>query len=172
MLRPDHVVLLKAMGNGVPISGLVGRGDLMEAFGRDVRYFNTFGGNPVSIAAATAVLDELESRGLLPNAEAVGDELAARLREATADDDGVAGVRQAGLFLAVELVTDRGTSTPDAARAAAVVDRMRDLRVLISASGTYDNVLKIRPPLAFTGTHVPRLLEAFTTALEGSRAPA
>jgi 4-aminobutyrate aminotransferase-like enzyme len=141
----------------------------MEAFGRDVRYFNTFGGNPVSIAAADAVLDELVGRNLLVNARLVGDDLAAGLQEIAADDDGVAQVRHAGLFLAVELVQDRDVNAPDPGRAAAMVDRMRERRVLISASGTHDNVLKIRPPLAFTSEHAPRLLEAFADALRTSR---
>ena len=58
----------KPMGNGIPIGAVVGRAEVMARFGRDIRYFNTFGGNPVSIAAATAVLDVIESEQLLDNA--------------------------------------------------------------------------------------------------------
>ena len=60
---PDLVALGKPMGNGIPIGAVVGREDVMTAFGRDIRYFNTFGGNPVSIAAATAVLDVIDEEG-------------------------------------------------------------------------------------------------------------
>lgn len=167
-LRPDLVVLGKPMGNGIPISALVGRADLIQAFGRDMRYFNTFGGNPVSIAAATGVLDELMGRRLLDNARELGAQAADRLREITAHDPRVVDVRQAGLFLAVELVTDPDTLVPDAARASSIVNHMRERRVLISASGTHDNVLKIRPPLAFTADHLPRLLEAVDESIRAT----
>jgi 4-aminobutyrate aminotransferase-like enzyme len=165
-LEPDLVVLGKPMGNGLPISAVAGRGELLEAFGRDMRYFNTFGGTPVSIAAAGAVLDELVDRDLLAAAGRIGTVLAAELRGLAAADDGVAAIRQAGLFLAVELVRD---GEPDAPRAAAVVDRMRERRVLISASGTHGHVLKIRPPLVFGDEHVPRLLDAVAEALPATR---
>lgn len=162
-LAPDLVVLGKPMGNGLPISAVVGREPVFSQFGADVRYFNTFGGNPVSIAAAAAVLDELESRELLAASAAVGAQLADAMRGMAEQDAGVAQVRQAGLFIAVEFVGEDGT--PDAARAASVVNRMREERVLISASGRFGNVLKIRPPLVFGPEHAPRLLDALAAAL-------
>ncbi|RYE42472.1 MAG: aspartate aminotransferase family protein [Hyphomicrobiales bacterium] len=161
---PDLAVLGKPMGNGIPISAVVGRSDLFEVFGRRVRYFNTFGGNAVSIAAAAAVLDELEERQLLPHAERVGDLLLESMRELTRNDAGVAEVRGAGLFLAVEFVTPDGE--PDASRAGRVVNAMRDRRILISASGTYDNVLKVRPPLVFPESAIPRFLDGLSGSLD------
>jgi 4-aminobutyrate aminotransferase-like enzyme len=163
---PDLAVLGKPMGNGIPISAVVGRPDLFDVFGRQVRYFNTFGGNPVSIAAASAVLDELADRELLRHSAELGAELLAQVRDLTRDDDGVAEVRGAGLFLAVELVRPDGT--PDPARASRVVNALRDRRVLISASGVHDNVLKIRPPLVFPRAAAPRLLEALGQGLAAS----
>ncbi|WP_241156302.1 aspartate aminotransferase family protein [Leucobacter chromiireducens] len=163
-VRPDLVVLGKPMGNGIPIAGVIGRSDVFDAFGRDVRYFNTFGGNPVSIAAATAVLDEIEDRGLIAGAAGVG---ALLLREFTALADratGVAAVRGLGLFLALELA-DPATGAADAARATAVVNHMREQGVLISASGVAANVLKVRPPLVFAESDAPRLLDALDAAL-------
>jgi 4-aminobutyrate aminotransferase-like enzyme len=162
-IAPDLVVLGKPMGNGLPISAVVGTPELFGPFGRDVRYFNTFGGSPVCIAAAGAVLDELGGRDLLARAVNVGQYLRDELAAIAADDEGVAQVRGAGLFLAVELVRD-GT-IPDPERAARLVNAMRERRVLISASGTYDNVLKIRPPLVFGREHATRLLEAFAASL-------
>lgn len=165
---PDLAVLGKPMGNGIPVAALVGRADLFETFGQQVRYFNTFGGNPVSIAAANAVLDEIEDRHLLEHSDRLGAELLAAVRGLTASDPGVAQTRGAGLFLAVELVAEG--DEPDPARAARVVNAMRERRVLISASGTYDNVLKIRPPLVFPRTALPRLLDALTESLAESLA--
>jgi 4-aminobutyrate aminotransferase-like enzyme len=167
---PDLAVIGKPMGNGIPIAALVARSDLLDAFGAKVRYFNTYGGNAVSIAAATAVLDEIEERGLLGHSAALGAELLTAITDLTREDAGVAQVRGAGLFLAVELVTTGGE--PDAARAARVVNAMRERRVLISASGTYDNVLKIRPPLVFPPSQAPRLLDALGESLAETAAPA
>jgi 4-aminobutyrate aminotransferase-like enzyme len=160
---PELAVLGKPMGNGMPISAVVGRADLFETFGRRVRYFNTFGGNPVSVAAASAVLDELQDRQLLQHSETLGGELLSAVRDLTRDDAGVAEVRGAGLFLGVEFVAPDGT--PDPERATRVVNAMRDRRILISASGTHDNVLKIRPPLVFPRSAAPRLLEGLAESL-------
>ena len=81
-LVPDLAVMGKPMGNGVPIGAVVGREEVMAKFGRDIRYFNTFGGNPVSIAAATAVLDVIESEQLLDNVNRDGSGSAGGSRRA------------------------------------------------------------------------------------------
>ena len=129
-IEPDLVVLGKPMGNGIPISAVVGRSDLLDAFGKEVRYFNTFGGNPVSVAAADAVLDQIIDRGLLLNATRVGADIARDLHPLVAKDPGVAAVRQTGLFIAIEFVEGAMSQRPDAARAAAMVNGMRERRVL------------------------------------------
>lgn len=154
-LEPDLAVLGKPMGNGIPIGAVVGRDAVMSNFGRDIRYFNTFGGNPVSIAAATAVLDVIDDEGLLDNVQRSGLRLLAGLREIAARDSRVCDVRGQGLFTAVEFVDG---DAPDAVTASRVVNELRDRRILISASGPHENVLKIRPPLAFTTDHADHLL--------------
>ncbi|MBM7805059.1 4-aminobutyrate aminotransferase-like enzyme [Geodermatophilus bullaregiensis] len=164
-VAPDLVVLGKPMGNGLPISAVVGRPALFDRFGRDVRYFNTFGGNPVCTAAAAAVLDEIEDRALVPHAAEVGRHLLDELRRLTADDERVGEVRGAGLFAAVELVRDRAGRTPDAGAAAFLVNELRRRRVLISASGRDGNVLKVRPPLVFGHRDAERFLTEFDGAL-------
>ena len=169
---PDMVVLGKPMGNGLPIAALVSRPDLLDTFGRKVRYFNTFGGNPVSIAAATAVLDEIETRQLIRHAGTLGRDLLDAIGAVVSNDEGVAAIRGAGLFLAVEFVTgagSAGSADPDPDRAARVVNAMREQRILISASGTYDNVLKIRPPLIFPASAVPRLVDGLAASLAHTR---
>ncbi|MBC9937123.1 aspartate aminotransferase family protein [Leucobacter sp. cx-87] len=163
---PDLVVLGKPMGNGVPISAVVGSRALFDAFGQSTRYFNTFAGNPVSIAAATAVLDEIEDRALLVHSATTGARLLAGITEisdAQAQRSGrrtVAENRGAGLFLSVEYVLPGGDE-PDASTALAVVGALRERRILVSASGTYENVLKIRPPLVFSDADVARFLDGF-----------
>ncbi len=164
-VSPDLVVLGKPMGNGLPISAVIGRRELFDAFGRDVRYFNTFGGNPVSIAAATAVLDEIQERGLLDASERVGRQLLQGIADLTVHDERIGQVRGSGLFLAVEVVLDREGLEPDPRTAAAFVNALRRRRILISASGSQANVLKVRPPLVFTSAHVDRFLEELAAVL-------
>lgn len=158
---PDLVVLGKPMGNGMPISAVVGRRDLFDEFGRDVRYFNTFAGNGACVAAASVVLDELEDRGLLEHARTVGARLADGLRDLGRDNELVADVRGRGLVLAVEI----GDGEPRADKARAIVTSLRDRRILVSASGPDENVVKIRPPLVFDDADADRFLEGFAGAL-------
>lgn len=165
-LQPDLVVLGKPMGNGIPIAAMVGCERVMVKFGRDMRYFNTFGGNPVSIAAATAVLDVIEEDRLIDNARDSGAYLTAGLRELAQRHRALGQVRGSGLFVAVEIVDDAERKTPDAVAAAAIVNDLRQRRVLISASGRGHNVLKIRPPLPFTSAHADVLLTALDATLE------
>ena len=163
-LVPDLVALGKPMGNGVPIGAVVGREDVMARFGRDIRYFNTFGGNPVSIAAATAVLDVIESEHLLDSVQRSGQRLLDGLGEIADRHPGIGGVRGTGLFTALEFIDADGDS-PDAATASHVVNELRDRRILISASGPHENVLKIRPPLPFTTDDADRLLSELDDVL-------
>jgi 4-aminobutyrate aminotransferase-like enzyme len=170
-LAPDLVVLGKPMGNGLPIAAVVGTDRAMTRFGRDIRYFNTFGGNPVSIAAATAVLDVIEADDLIGNAERTGALLLDGLRRMALRHGIIGDVRGSGLFVAVEFVTEPGGSTPDPATASGVVNELRERGILISASGRSENVLKIRPPLPFGADHAEHLLTALDdvlTSIEGA----
>jgi 4-aminobutyrate aminotransferase-like enzyme len=157
---PDMVTIGKPMGNGMPIAGLVLREGLGDKFGADMRYFNTFGGNAVSIAAAQAVLNIIREEGLMEQARRVGDRLRAGLGTILASSPHVAEIRGAGQFTGVDLVTDRGTLQPDVDLAARVVNDLSERKVLISATGV-GNVLKIRPPLAFNDDDADRFLETF-----------
>jgi 4-aminobutyrate aminotransferase-like enzyme len=158
---PDIVTLGKPMGNGLPLSGVVFRPEVCEEFGRSVRYFNTFAGSSVPVAAGAAVLDVFEEEQVPQRVVENGKALRAGLEELTRESPYVAQVRGSGLYLGVEIVTDRARLTPDRARAEDVINDMRDRRVLISGSGPAANVLKIRPPLAFDSADVTRFLETF-----------
>ncbi len=163
---PDFVTLGKAMGNGYPVAAVVTRRDIAEALVGNTVLFSTFGGNPVSAAAGLAVLDVIDDERVLERVRRAGRELRAGIAEVVAAKPGVGDVRSVGLALGVELVTDNETCAPDGPRAQAVRDRMRHLGVLVGTAGRHGNVLKVRPPLAFTVAHVPILVEALTTALE------
>lgn len=159
---PDLVTLGKPMGNGIPVSAVAARSDVLADF--DLPYFNTFGGNPVSIAAARAVLDVLLTQDLQANAARVGTRLRRELTALTADDPRIGDVRGAGLYVGVDVVTDPASKAPDVAGALDLVEALRERRVLTSVCGP-GNVLKLRPPLVFDDADVDRLLDAFDDTL-------
>ena len=158
---PDIVTMGKPMGNGLPISGVVFRPEVSDEFGQNVRYFNTFAGSSIPVAAGAAVLDVFEQENVQQRVHENGNALRAGLEEITQASPYVAEVRGSGLYVGVELVKDRETREPDRARAEDVINDLRDRRVLISGAGNGANVLKIRPPLAFTSADVTRFLETF-----------
>ncbi|MDA9368125.1 aminotransferase class III-fold pyridoxal phosphate-dependent enzyme [Flavobacteriaceae bacterium] len=162
-VQPDIITLGKPMGNGHPIAGVVASPDLVNRFREDVMYFNTFGGNPVSCAVAQAVLDVIHDEALVENAESVGNYLRAGLRELQQRWEVIGDVRGPGLFVAVELVSDRNAKQPASELAARVINKMKQKRVLISKIGPFDNVLKIRPPIIFSKDNVDHLLGTLDT---------
>ena len=163
---PDLVVLGKPMGNGLPIGGVVARPEVLEEFASTARYFNTFGGNPVCCAAALAVLEVIESESLIKNAQTVGAYLESGLRELAQTEHRIGEVRGAGLFIGVDLVKSRKTREPDHSTGLAIVNRLRDKQVLISASGPLGHVLKIRPPLPFSHRDADEFLQKLTEVFQ------
>ena len=166
---PDFVTLGKPMGNGHPVAAVITRSDIASALVGHTTLFSTFGGNPVSAAAALAVLDVIEDERVLDRVQRTGRALRAALNELEGGDPAIGDVRGVGLALGVEFVSDLASREPDGPRAQAVRDRMRKLGVLVGITGPDRNVLKIRPPLALTEEHVPTLAEAFATAVSDTR---
>jgi 4-aminobutyrate aminotransferase-like enzyme len=166
-IAPDLVTMGKPMGNGHPLAGLCARQDLLDAFGRETRYFNTFGGNTVSAAVGMAVLDVLEGERLLENAHAQGAYFSQCLQTLARRHAWIGEVRQFGLFLGVALVHDGDPARPAAAATTRVVNGMKDRGVLISACSRSANVLKIRPPLVLERAQVDVFIEALDDCLRG-----
>ena len=157
-IAPDIVTMGKPMGNGYPVAAVALSPSVVQNFGRDNRYFNTFGGNSVAMAAAQAVLDVIRDEKLQHNSLVVGNMLRDGFVELAKRFEQIGDIRGSGLYVGVELVQDRMTKEPDAAAAAAVVNGLRARRVLISATGAAANTLKIRPPLVFSESNADRLL--------------
>jgi len=162
---PDIVTMGKPLGAGHPLAGLAVRPEVLAAFGRECRYFNTFGGNPVAMAAGSAVLDVIEREALMANAQRVGRYLRERLVDLAAQHPLIGDVRGAGLFVGVELVTDRGTKAPATAPTARIVNAMRERGVLLSSTGPQANTLKIRPPLVFSEANAELLVDTLDEVL-------
>ncbi|HET8970098.1 MAG TPA: aminotransferase class III-fold pyridoxal phosphate-dependent enzyme [Candidatus Nanopelagicales bacterium] len=158
---PDIVTMGKPMGNGMPIAATVLRPEISDDLGRQVRYFSTFGGNPVCVAAAQTVLDVITADDLPQHSADVGRYLLRALRELALP--AIGEVRGAGLFLGVELVRPDGS--PDAATARAAVNELRRRRVLTGTTGPSDNVLKLRPPLPFSTADADRLVTELVATL-------
>ena len=171
-IMPDFVTLGKPMGNGQPVGAVITRRELVERFARDTVFFSTFAGNQVSMAAAHAVLDVLADERVLPRTRAAGEALRDAVRAATDADGRVGDIRGVGLANAIEIVSDRESKRPDPAAAAAVKDALRRRNVLVGTTGRAGNVLKVRPPLAFTASLVPVFVRALTESLLDSRVSA
>jgi 4-aminobutyrate aminotransferase-like enzyme len=165
LLVPDLVTMGKPMGNGHPVSGVVLKRELVEDFGRHGHYFNTFGGNPVSCAAASAVLDVIERDDLQQNALSVGTRIVDGLRRLAQRYPCIGDVRGTGLFIAVELVADRATRSPHPVLAKGLVNDLRHRGVLTGSIGPDNNVLKLRPPLVLGIDEADFLLNSLEESL-------
>ena len=164
-VAPDIVTMGKPIANGHPMGAVVTTREIADSFANGMEYFNTFGGNPVSCAAALAVLDVIRDEGLQENARATGEYLLAGLRDLASRHPLIGDVRGRGLFLGIELVRDRATREPAAVEASDLVDRMKDLGVLLSTDGPLHNVIKIKPPLVFSRPDADLLLARLEMAL-------
>lgn len=164
-VTPDIVTMAKPMGNGMPVAAMAANDHVLRPFAVRVPYFNTYGGNPVAMAAAGAVLDIIENERLLANAAGVGARLRTELSRITRDDPRIGDVRGAGLYIGVEVVSDRDAKTPDRAGARRLVNALRERHVLISVCGHDGNVLKVRPPLVFSMSDVDWFCTEFEAAL-------
>lgn len=162
-LVPDLVTLGKPMGNGHPLAGLTVRPQILERFGRNASYFNTFGGNPVSAAVGLAVLQVIEDEGLQENARRVGAQLKEGLEGLAREHACLGQVRGAGLFIGVDVVDGQGIADGPTARR--ITNLLRDEGMLIGVSGAQNNALKIRPQLCFSAENVEQFLAALQRVL-------
>jgi 4-aminobutyrate aminotransferase/(S)-3-amino-2-methylpropionate transaminase len=144
---PDLVTSAKSLGGWLPISAVTGRSELMDAV-HVGGLGGTYGGNPVAAAAALAVLDTIERDHLLERSRTVGDRLMTKLRDLQGKHEVIGEVRGRGMMTAIELVSDRDTKEPlDGAIGTAIVTRCLEEGVVILKAGTYDNVIRLLPPI-------------------------
>ncbi|HTM64373.1 MAG TPA: aminotransferase class III-fold pyridoxal phosphate-dependent enzyme [Gammaproteobacteria bacterium] len=147
---PDIVTMGKPLGNGHPIGAVVTTRAIAESFCNGMEYFNTFGGNPVSCAAGIAVLDVIADENLQQHALASGNHLMNCLNQLKARYQVIGDVRGSGLFVGIELVTERDSMNPAANLARHIVNEMQKSGILLSVDGPLHNVIKIKPPLLFS----------------------
>jgi 4-aminobutyrate aminotransferase-like enzyme len=167
---PDIVTLGKPMGGGHPVAAVVTTPEIAAAFGERIDYFNTFGGNPVSAAAALAVLDVIDDEGLHENARKVGQHLELGLAALAQEHEIIGNVQGSGLFWGIDLVSDRESRKPiEPADAQHLVSAIRREGVLMGLTGEHGNVLKLRPPLPFSRDNADHALEVVDRCLRAMR---
>ena len=163
-IEPDLVALAKSLAGGFPLSAVVGKAEIMDAplaggLG------GTYGGNPLSCAAALAVLDVFESERLVERAATLGVQLQEGLRRLQDRVPAIGDVRGLGCMAAIDLVTDRAAKTPDADLAQRVIDGARERGLLLLKCGPHKNVVRLLPPLTATSEEIARGLEILDAAI-------
>lgn len=163
---PDIVILGKPIANGHPMGAVVCTDAISDSFGQGVEFFSSFGGNPVSCAIASAVLDVIEEEGLQKNAKEVGDYYKALLIDLQSTYDCIGDVRGSGLFLGVEIVKNNSKEA-DTELAHYIKNELRNRHILISTDGPYDSVIKSKPALCFTKDNAKTVVNNIDEIIQG-----
>ncbi len=162
---PDIVTMGKPIGNGHPIGVVITTPEIAESFNTGMEFFSTTGGNTVSCAVGMAVLDVIENQELQQHALDVGNYLLSRLRVLKDRYKIIGDVRGIGLYIGVELVRDQQSLEPAVEETKYIVERLKDMSILVSLDGPLNNVLKIKPPLVFTSENADALVIALDRVL-------
>ncbi len=160
---PDIVTTAKGLAGGMPLAGVTGRAELMNAV-HEGGLGGTYGGNPVAAAAALATIETMRSRDLAGRARALGATIRARFDELAGECAAIGDVRGRGAMMALEFVRP-GTTTPDAAAAKAVVAACQKEGVVTLSCGTWGNVIRLLPPLVITDAQLADGLDVLASAI-------
>jgi 4-aminobutyrate aminotransferase/4-aminobutyrate aminotransferase/(S)-3-amino-2-methylpropionate transaminase len=143
---PDLITVAKGIGGGLPLSGVIGKAAIMDT-AHTGGLGGTYGGNPLSIAAAHAVLDVIEAEGLCARAARIGAQVRAHLEALAQEVRSIGEVRGLGAMVAFELVKDPKTREPDAALTAAILASAERRGLILLSCGTAANVVRLLTPL-------------------------
>jgi len=165
-VAPDLVTVAKSLAGGFPLSGVIGRADLMDALDPG-GLGGTYGGNPVACAAALAVLDVIAEEKLLARADAVGARLKARLEALAERNDllPIAAIRGPGAMIAFDIVKYRGSTEPDADATRRVTEQALAHGLVLLSCGTNANVIRILVPLTASDAIIDEGLAKLEQAL-------
>jgi 4-aminobutyrate aminotransferase/(S)-3-amino-2-methylpropionate transaminase len=164
-VEPDLITIAKSIAAGLPLSGVLGKAEIMDAPG-DSAVGGTYVGNPVAQAAALAVLDVFEEEGLNDRAAAIGETIRSRMQAWQERWDAIGDVRGLGAMLAIELVHDRETKNPAPDVASAVVEAAAERGLLLLKSGIYSNCIRVLVPLVISDAELDEALGVWEQALE------
>jgi 4-aminobutyrate aminotransferase len=168
-VEPDLIPIAKALGGGFPISGLIGKAEIMDAPDPG-GLGGTYGGNPIACAAALAVLEAIESEGLCERSQRIGARMMERIEEIKRANDTrpIGDVRGLGAMVAFELVKERGTHEPDADATKAVTAKALEHGLIILSCGYYANTVRLLAPLTIEDAHLEEGLDALASALRAA----
>src|SRR3954447_19612216 len=163
-IEPDLMCVAKSIAAGLPLSGVLGRAEIMDAPG-DSAIGGTYVGNPVAQAAALAVLDVFEEDGLIDRAAQIGDAIRERMHAWQQRWPAIGDVRGLGAMLAIELVEDPATKAPAADLATKVVEAAAERGLLLLKSGIYSNCIRVLVPLVISDAQLDEALGVWEDAL-------
>lgn len=164
---PDLITVAKGLGGGFPLSGVIGRATIMDA-AHPGGLGGTYGGNPMSIAAAHAVLDVIESEGLFARATRVGQGMRSRLDALALELPYIGDVRGIGAMVAFELVKDRKSKEPDAPLTAAILAQAEQRGLILLSCGVSANVVRLLAPLTISDAVLDEGLDALAAAVNAA----
>ena len=166
-VEPDLICLAKSVAGGFPLSGVIGRAEIMDAADPGA-LGGTYAGNPVACAAALAVLDIFREEKLLDRSIAIGERVNARLKALEASNASlpIAWIRGLGAMVAFDIVKERGSDAPDAESTKRVVQRACDLGLVILSCGVNANTIRILTPLTASDSLVDEGLDLLEDALK------
>ena len=164
-VEADLTTIAKSIAAGIPLSGVIGRAEIMDAPG-DSAVGGTYVGNPVAIAAAHAVLDTIEDEGLVDRADAIGETIRSRMESWKERFDCVGDVRGLGAMLAIEIVKDRDSKEPDADLATTIAEKALGRGLLLLKAGIHSNCIRVLVPLVITDEQLSEALGAWEEALD------
>ncbi len=172
-LVPDIIITAKSLAGGLPLAAVTGRADVLDA-PHVGGLGGTYGGNPLACAAALAVLDAMEEERIPARAQRTGDRIKARFRKWADQYPCIGDVRGLGAMVAMEMVTDRQTRTPDKALTGRILAGALARGLVLLSAGTYGNVIRVLAPLTADDALVDEGLDVFGAALEAAagRTPA
>lgn len=161
---PDIVTMAKGIGNGCPLAAVVTTPEIAKSLATRI-HFNTFGGNPVSMAQGLATLNVMLDENYQARAKRLGEVLFSGLKALKAKHPLIGDIRGKGLMCGIELVEDHASKTPASAKCAAVFERCKDLGLLIGKGGFFGNVLRVKPPMCLEEADIAFLLGVLDVAL-------
>lgn len=164
-VEPEILTSAKGIADGFPLSAFIAREDVANSF-TPGDHLSTFGGNPVSCAAALANIAYFEKNNLVKKSAESGEYLMDKLRELQDEFKIIGDVRGKGLMIGVELVKDRKTKAPATAEAGDIQNKLRDAGVLIGVGGVYGNVLRLQPPLVISKSEMDNMIKIFKSVLK------
>ena len=162
---PDLITISKSMGAGVPISGVIGRAEIMNT-AEVGEIGGTYSGSPLGCRAALTVLDIIESENLNDRAEKIGDKVLEKMQLLAERFDGIGDIRGLGAMCAMEIVTDRQSKTPDKAAVGKIVKAAGERGLMLLSAGLYSNVIRLLMPLTITDDQLEEGLQILEEAME------